>query len=156
MPRFVFRLETVLKQRRWEEQQRLHELAVRQAHNQKIEQQLRHLEKQVGEANDDMRANRLTGPIDLSFLAAHRRFLAAMQRGAVELMQRLTLGNRQVAEAQAVVTEAAKRRKVLEKLQEKQFERWRAEQDRREVAQLDEVGTQRAYQDLMQEAEGST
>lgn len=155
MARFVFRLESVLRQRRWDEQQLQRDLALRQAHLSELQRRLQHLNQQVQTANQDMRDNRLTGRLDLGFLTAHRRFLAAMQRGAIEIMRRMTIATRQVSEAQAAVAEAAKRRKTLEKLREKKFARWRAEQSRREVMRLDEVGMQLAYQDLGRNLEGT-
>lgn len=151
MAKFVFRLESVLRQRRWEQQQAQRALAERQAQLTALEQDLRAMNGQVQTANQDMRDNRLRGQLDLSFLTAHRRFLAAMQRGAVEVMQRMVLAQRQVADAQAVLAEASVRCKAIEKLRERQFERWRAEQDRLEMIRLDEIGMQLSYQNLTAE-----
>jgi flagellar export protein FliJ len=53
-----------------------------------------------------------------------------------------------VDEARAQLAEAAKQRKIIEKLREQQFERWKADQAKRELAQLDEIGMQLAYQNL--------
>ncbi len=142
MPRFVFRLESVLRQRRWEEQQLQRDFALRQAQLTELQRRLKSNGEQVRNANEEMRANRLVGELDLSFLAAHRRFLAAMQRGAVELMQRMAIASRQVEEARLTLSESAKRRRAVEKLREKHFARWRADQNRREVIELDEIGVQ--------------
>jgi flagellar protein FliJ len=150
MARFVFKLAGVLKQRLHVERQRQRDLAERHAHLGQLQQQLRQLNERVQATNDDVRSNRLTGTLDMSFLAAHRRFLAAMQRGAVEVVQRMAVAQRQVDEALAALAEAAKQRKVIEKLREKQLERWRAEQDRREAADLDEVSMQISYHDMAQ------
>jgi flagellar FliJ protein len=49
---------------------------------------------------------------------------------------------RKVDEAQRLLAEAAKERKILEKLKERHLERWRADQSRRELADADEVGAQ--------------
>lgn len=147
MARFVFKLAGVLKQRVHEERQRQRELAERQAHLASLQQRLRELNDRVQQTNDDVRNNHLTGPLDMSFLAAHRRFLAAMQRGAVETVQRMAVAQRLVEEALASLAEASKQRKIIEKLREKQFERWKAEQDRKEVAELDEVAMQISFHD---------
>jgi len=50
-------------------------------------------------------------------------------------------------------TEAAKQRKVIEKLREKQFARWREELAKREQAEMDEIGMQLAYQNLLEDSE---
>ena len=44
-------------------------------------------------------------------------------------------------------------RKVMEKLRERQYQRWRAELSRRELAEMDEIGMQLAYQNLSQGSE---
>ena len=155
MAKFVFKLAGVLKQRLHVERQRQRDLAERQGHLTSLQQELRQLNERVQSTNDDVRSNHLTGALDMSFLAAHRRFLAAMQRGAVEIVQRMAVAQKQVDEALAALAEAAKQRKAIEKLREKQFERWRAEQDRKETAELDEVAMQISYHDMTQDAEGA-
>lgn len=142
MAKFAFSLEAVLKQRRWEEQQRQRDFWQRQAQLTELQHRLKRNGEQVQTANDEMRTNRLTGELDLSFLAAHRRFLAAMQRAAIELVQRMAIAARQVEEARTALAEAAKRRKAIEKLRERHLAQWRAQQKRREVIELDEIGMQ--------------
>ena len=107
-----------------------------------IENELRQLSESMQTATKDMRANRLTGTLDLSFLAAHRRFTLALQRQGVALAQRLALAQRQLDEARTKLAEAAKERKIVEKLREKQWNRWRSEQDRKELREQDEIGMQ--------------
>jgi flagellar FliJ protein len=155
MARFVFKLAGVLRQRLHVERQRQRDVAERQAHLTSLQQQLKQLNERVQATNDDVRNNHLTGTLDMAYLAAHRRFLAAMQRGAVEIVQRMAVAQRHVDEALAALAEAAKQRKIIEKLREKQFERWRAEQDRKEVAELDEVAMQISYHNMAQDAEGA-
>jgi flagellar FliJ protein len=150
LAKFVFKLAGVLKQRQHIERQRQRDLAERHAHLSQLQQQLKQLNERVQATNDDVRNNHLTGSLNMSFLAAHRRFLAAMQRGGVEIVQRMAVAQRQVDEAQAALAEAAKQRKAIEKLREKQFERWRADEDRKEVADLDEVSMQISYHDMAQ------
>ena len=148
MARFVFKLAGVLKQRLHEERLRQRELAERQAHVAQLQQQLKGLNERVQSASDDVRNNRLVGKLDMPFLAAHRRFLAAMQRGAVEIVQRMAIAQKQVDEARAVLAEAAKQRKIIEKLKERQHERWKSEQSRKEIEQLGEVNMQLALEPL--------
>ena len=152
MAKFVFKLEGVLRQRKHVEQQRQRELAIKQQALVQLQGELQQLQDKVQSANTDVRQNRLVGPLDMQFLAAHRRFLAGMQRQAVGVVQRIALARRGVDDARAVLAEAARQRKVIEKLREKQFERWRAEQNQRELAQLDEIGMQLAYQNLTEES----
>ena len=154
MARFVFNLEGVLQQRKHIEQERQRELAAKQSALVELQHVLQNLEQSVASTNEDVRKNRLTGRLDMPFLAAHRRFLVGMQKQALGIMQRITLAQRAVDEARAHLAEAAKQRKIIEKLREQQFERWKAEQAKRELAQLDEIGMQLAYQNLTNDGKG--
>lgn len=142
MAKFVFKLEGVLRQRTFVERERQRALAVVRQQMSDLQESLRRLNGSVQATNDDVRANRLTGTLDLNFLAAHRRYLVAVQRQGMELAQRMALVQRQVDEAQQALAEAAMQRKVIEKLREKQLERWKAEQARKEMEALDEVAMQ--------------
>jgi flagellar FliJ protein len=148
VPKFVFNLEGVLRQRKHVEQERQRELALRLKVLADAESELRRLRDSVQQSNDDLRQNHLTGPLDMSFLAAHRRFLLATQRQAGAIGQRIATAQQQVDEARKRLAEAAMQRKVIERLREKHYERWRAEQGRKESAELDEIGTQISYRNL--------
>ena len=148
MARFVFKLEGVLRQRKQVEQEKQRDLAERQRHLVSIQDALQELQGTVASSNADMRDNRLVGTLNMSFIAAHRRFLAGMQKRSTELMQRIVLATRAVDEARNLLAEAAKQRKAIEKLREKQLERWKEDQAKREAALLDEAGMQLAFENL--------
>lgn len=148
MPGFVFQLEGVLRHRRNVERQCQRQLALAQAQMQELRDQLRGLDLELQDANADLRNNRLVGRLDLSFLAAHRRFVASMQAKGMLLVQKMALIQRQVDEGHAALAAAAKARKVIEKLREKHLERWQSEENRREALEMDEIGTQLASRRL--------
>jgi flagellar FliJ protein len=148
MSKFVFKLEVVLRQRKRQEQDAQRELAQRHARLVEHQRALLRLDESVRAATEDVRQNRLIGQLDLNFLAAHRRFLVAMQRQGMSIVQQIALAQKQVDEARAVLADAARKRKTIEKLREKQFERWKSEQDRKERAELDEIGMQIGYANL--------
>jgi len=145
MAKFVFKLEAVLRQRGHVEKEKQRALATIQAQMTQLQSELRTLNETVQASTDDLRDNRLTGKLDLHFLAAHRRFTLATQRKAMQLVQRMALVQRAVDEAQQALIEAVKQRKAVEKLREKHHERWKAEIDRKEAAQLDEVSMQMSH-----------
>ncbi|HTL28393.1 MAG TPA: flagellar export protein FliJ [Tepidisphaeraceae bacterium] len=145
MPKFVFQLDGVLRQRKYVEQQKQREFAERQAVLTQMEGELKGLNEQVQITNDDVRRNHLTGTLDMNFLAAHRRFLIAIQRQALSLVQKMAQAKQRVEEARKELAEAAKQRKVIEKLREKHFERWRAALKHRELTEQDEIGMQLSY-----------
>ena len=102
-----------------------------------------------------MKSGHLTGTIDVNYLAAHRRYTVAMQRAGQVLVQDLARQQRKVDDARRLLAEAAKERKVLQKLEERQRERWAAEVRRKELAELDEVGLQLANRQAAQAAESA-
>jgi flagellar export protein FliJ len=73
-----------------------------------------------------------------------------MQRQAIAIAQKIATAQQQVDEARKAVAEAAMQRKIIEKLREKHFERWRAEIARKELAEQDEIGMQMAYRNLVE------
>jgi flagellar FliJ protein len=149
MPKFVFRLQAVLRHRKAIEQEKQRDLAVAVARFAELEGQLKALESSMRETNDDVRRNRLTGRLDVAFITAHRRFLLGMQRKALDLATRMAAAQKDVDAARAALAEAAKQRMVLDKLRDKQHTRWREDLERKELADLDEVGMQLAVQDMI-------
>lgn len=158
MPKFAFQLDGVLRQRKYFEQQKQREHAERQAVLTQMEGELRHLNEQVQVTNEEVRRNHLTGTLDMNFLAAHRRFLIAMQRQALGLVQKMAQAKQRVEESRKELTEAAKQRKVIEKLREKHFERWHAALKHRELSEQDEIGMQLSYWNMSEseDAEAAT
>src|SRR3978361_809821 len=124
MAKFDFQLEGVLRHRHRIEHQRQRDYAIAQAERTKAHDALKALDERVQQAAKDLRDNHLIGQIDLSFLAAHRRFMQAMQRQGLALMQKYQDGQKKFEVAQAPLAEAAKQRKILEKLRERQQSRW--------------------------------
>jgi flagellar FliJ protein len=153
MPKFVFKLEGVLKQRKHAERQRLLELGVIQKDMTRLQENLRMLDQTVRDAEKDLRENRMTGKLDLAFLAAHRRFAFSMQRKAMALAEQMAGVKIKVDEAQKKLTDAVKRRKAIEKLREKQLERWREDLARAEIHEMDEVAMQMGRQVFLADQE---
>jgi len=146
MARFIFKLEGVLRQRKHVEQEKMRALATCLKHQTECDAELKRLNDSVQQTNDDVRRNHLTGVLDMDFLAAHRRFMNAMQRQALAIAQKIALAQQRVNEARLALAEAAKQRKVMEKLREKHHERWRAEESMKEMRELDEIGVQIAFE----------
>jgi flagellar FliJ protein len=148
MPRFKFQLEGVLEHRKNIEQEKQRALAVVLAEMQRLKNELSDLDQLARGAVADLRDNRLTGNLDLSFLAAHRRFTGSVQRKAIAIAQKMALVQRQIDEARAALSQAAKQRKIIEKLRERQLERWQSQQHRQENDELDDIGMQLAFRQL--------
>jgi flagellar export protein FliJ len=67
-----------------------------------------------------------------------------MQRKAMELAQRMAQHQQVVDAARRALAEAAKQRKIMDKLKERQQERWKSEQSRNDSEQFAEVNMQLA------------
>jgi flagellar FliJ protein len=146
MASFVFQLQTVLQHRERVEHDRQRELAAATAGHAAVAGEIRRLDEAVKAALADLRGNHLVGVVNLPFLTAHRRFMLSMQRQGVQLMGKLQQEQMKVAAAQALLAEATKDRKIMEKLRERQLERWKAAANARERADADEVAMQMSFQ----------
>jgi flagellar export protein FliJ len=148
MARFVFRLESVLRQRRRVERQGQRELAEQAAAAAVLHGQLQQMDRDFKLTLDDLRRNRLTGRLDLAFLAAHRRYSAAMQRKAMDLARDIAVAEKRVETARQALMQAAVARKTLEKLRENRLLAWNEDLARRQTAEFDDMGMQIAFTDL--------
>src|SRR3954469_22631648 len=115
MAQFIFKLHGVLRHREMIEQEKQRAFALAQAAKAAAQAEIKRLDETVQQALVDLRANHLTGSLNLSFLAAHRRFMLAMQRQGIELMQKLQEAQKKVDAAQDELAEAAKQRKIMDK-----------------------------------------
>ena len=152
MAKFVFKFDGVLRQREHVETQRQRELAIVQQEMTRLQNDLRALNESVQTSTDDLRNNHLTGRLDLNFLAAHRRFMLAMARKGAALVQQVAGVQKRLDVAQAALAEAAKQRKIIEKLRERSLERWKADLARKEMMETDEIAMQIGYRNSLDEA----
>ena len=151
MARFVFQLEGVLRHRERIEKDRMRELALAQTEMARLQGELNSLDQEVRQSTTDVRENHLVGRLDMSYLAAHRRYMLGMQRKALALAQKMAAQQKQVEDARQALLEAAKQRKILEKLCERQQHRWAARQALHEAHALDELTTQLSHHKLTSE-----
>jgi flagellar FliJ protein len=144
---FLFHLDGLLKHRKNQERQRQRDLAAIAADMALLEQQLGALNGTVSTTLDDLRTNRLVGKIDVQFLAAHRRYILSVQRKTASIAQNMAAVQKRIDEARLGLMEAARQRKMLEKLREKHHQDWLAKQNHREFLEADDIGTRLALAD---------
>jgi flagellar FliJ protein len=156
MARFAFKLEPVLRHRKMVEEQHQRELARLAGQLRQLQEELKALDAQAKAVADDVRSHHASGPLNMEFLMSHRRYVAAMQDRALRLVQRMSVLQRQIDEARVALVEASKRRKSIEKLKERQHQRWLDDQSLRQVKELDEIGMQLAYRRAGDESTGLT
>ena len=138
MPRFTFKLEGVLEQRKNAELARQRDVAVAQ-------QKVLTLRAEIDALAAVARASAVelrSGQLSASALAAHQRFNLSVRHKLAALREQHVAAEREVADARGALTEASKQRKVMEKLREREHARWLEAQRRRELAEADEVARQ--------------
>lgn len=141
---FVFRLESVLRDRRREEERCQGGLGQARAELLALEARLREVREALGANALHVRHNHLSGSLDVAALEAHRWHASALRGDEAALRQKLAEQLRRVEEARAALTGAAKERKVLEKLRERQLGHWTIAHARRSRAEADEAGARAA------------
>ena len=150
--RFVFELESVLKQRRRAERTRQQHVAGIETQRLALEERLRQIQRRMAEGKRELRdvlagrpreeATCASVPIDSVRLAANASLHAVvlLQRGAIELAgvhQRLSAARR-------VLLQAAVARKAVETLRARRYAEWRRTEQRRETNELDDLVVMRA------------
>jgi flagellar protein FliJ len=142
MPRFVFRLEALLTHRQQVEKDKQRRVAQVQQEIQAIMRAIQESQARISAENRTLGARELTGRLDMQYIAHEKRFVGALQVKIMLAMQKLAGLEQVQAAARAELLAAARARKVIEKLKEKQWQRWRTQQERKAAAAMDEMATQ--------------
>jgi flagellar export protein FliJ len=149
MPRFVFELEAVLKQRLAEERERQLAVAALEREKSQLEDLIRSYQRDLTSERDELRdqldATR-TGAATLDLRGV--RFQAGASLRLVTLAQRAVLQlagvHKKIDAARLLLLQATTRRKGVEMLKERRYDEWRLEQKKKEEAALDELNVVRA------------
>ena len=144
MKKFRFSLEVVLKVRRQAEEKVQRELAQAQFQRDQVFVRLGEFKSEqqdLAETQNQQRSERVDLNREAWFLARHR----GLAQGIRELQQLLALAEKNLDAARQKAVEAARERRVLEKLEEKQRATWLQALDREEQGFMDELA-QRARQ----------
>ena len=139
-PKFTFRLEALLDHRKQIEKEHQRRVAEIQQQIQKLLREVQETEARISTENLALASEKLIGRLDMQYISHEKRFVG-------NLHMKIVLAMQQIARTEQFLV-AARARKVIEKLREKQFRRWREEQDRKDAALMDEIGTQTAIRNL--------
>ncbi len=151
MAKFVFSFDGVLRQREHVETLRQRELATIEREMTRLRAEARELNESMQGPTENLRTNHLTGRLDLNVLAAHRRFIVAVKRKSAGVAERIAGAQKQLDLTRDALAEAAKQRKIIEKLREKILQRWTADVARKGTTEADEVAMQIDYRNSMEE-----
>lgn len=141
--RFRFRFATMLKIRRQreDEQKRIVAERLRQIGQTRDHRDV--LLRQIREEADAIRQSQACGSIDIQQVMRHRHWLGHLHRGVLEAESRLRFLEARLAQERAVLAEAVKQRKILEKLRDRQWQRHARAEGVREMKEGDELATVR-------------
>jgi flagellar FliJ protein len=137
MARFHFNLQAVLDHREMIEEQKQLSVAALERERTRLEDVIRGHQAGITRGKQDIRAALRAGDIRGVRLqtVASAAIVAVAQRAVLELAGL----HRRLEAARADLLEATKRRKAVELLKERRLEEWRTDQNRRELAAVDEL-----------------
>ena len=141
-PRFQFRLEALLEHRRQIEKEHQRKVAEIQQQAQTLTRQIKEAQTRIVLENRALSSKNLVGALDMAYIAHEKRYVGNLHVHIALTMQKLAAVEQEIAAARTELLAAAKARKVIEKLKDKQLARFREEQDRKEAAQMDEIASQ--------------
>jgi len=139
MATFKYRLATFLRIRESARDER----RVRLAQAYRAEEMLRSRQQRVAEElavlAARIRAAAAPGAVDVDTLLDAQRFELVLKAERQQLAAQEEQVRAEIRRRHEALVEANREVQVLQKLRERQFQRWRGEEDRREVKRLDEV-----------------
>lgn len=142
MAGFKFRLEAVLRQRQMVEDERQRALAKLLRQRMILHDQLRAMQQSIRAAKSAL-SDGLVGTVDMDRVAGFARYSGQLSVRAQALVMRLAELEKQVKHAQDRLLQATQARRALELLRDRQWQAWRQQQERRELAAADESTVQR-------------
>jgi flagellar export protein FliJ len=137
--KFKFRPEVILKLREQREQMARRNLAQAQSAVTEIQQRMQGLRGQLDDQTAMVRQGVLTGTVDVQYMSLYRRHMMALHRELIHQAQTLQQAAGQLQQARTEVVDASTQRKVMSKLKENLFDRYKAELERQERVELDEM-----------------
>lgn len=154
MSKFKFKLETVLKVKTRIEDLRKIELGEAELKREKARLELGRWQDEV-EANIRIYREKFQKRIIPEEANSYHRYLTWLNRQVDLALLKLQECQREVDNCRQRLIEAAKEKKVLEKLKEKAYQAYQAEQLNAEIKFLDELGTGRYIRDHVEGREVS-
>ncbi len=140
MIKFKFKLETVLNVRTRVEDLRKKELQVAEVKKEQAKKVLIRRQTEVSETIEVYRKN-CQQKMDLYLATNYHKFLLYQNKQVDLATNHLMECDNVVAHKREELVEASKEKKIVEKLKEKAFEVYKAEEMNEEVKFLDELGT---------------
>ncbi len=148
MTKFTFRLATLLKIRRAARDERRAQLAQAYEADATLQSEQDRLAELTTEIARHYQAASGPGVIDVDRLLEMQRHDLFLRAQIQHIRKQREAVAAEIERRRAVLAEANRQVKVLEKLEDRQLERHRDEESRREIKQLDEVAMIRATREV--------
>lgn len=140
--KYSFRLQTVLRLRKTTEDECRRRVADRLRAIARAESEVRRLEEQHEWEVDRSRTEQLSPGMDVLTVRRRRGYMGHLRRRAHACEAHIRSLQERLEQEQRASAQASKEVKALEKLRDRQWERYRAGQLRAERAEEDEIGQQ--------------
>lgn len=144
MKGFVFRLQPVLEMRQREEREHQRSVAELERERVGIEEELRSCQQKVAFERSDLRDRLMGDGIDVSGARWQAHASIDAMRRTKHAALRLAGVLSRVELARRSLMDATSRRRAVELLRDRQYEEWKALQQKRERLELDEIGSRLA------------
>lgn len=148
----VFRFETLLKLRRQKEDEAKRAIASRIGQIRDLEERQKALQNRIEQQSTRSRLILGESALRLDDLRLSRHWVTRLRQGMLQAEAEMRTQRAILAAERTKLADASKDRKVLARLKERRLDRYFAEQQRREQAEMDEMNVLRfAYSRLDEE-----
>ncbi len=150
MPKFKFRLTTLMRLRENTRDERRSELAEAYRVDDLVKQRIQSLAAEMDSLKAQRRVAAGPGTVDVDLLVESQRCEVALKTQQAQFEQQRQAIAGEIQSRQQRLVEANREVRVLEKLREKQLEKHRQEENRQEGKVLDEVAHQQVFRGAAQ------
>ena len=153
---FKFRFETMLKLRGQREDHHKRIVGQRLRQIAEARDEIVRTQQQIAQEVEAIRRLQSAGTFDVQLAMSHRNWLTRLHRANLEATGRLGALEARLVQERAALAEAAKQRRILEKLRELQEDRHRRGVEHREVLAADDLTTMRYVHDGLEIEQAAT
>ena len=150
MPKFKFRLATLLRLREATRDERRAELAEAYRAENVLQEHLERVGRELAWLRTQCRKVAGPGRVDVDRLVEAQRYEVTLRAQQSQLVGQCEAVDAEIDRRRQALVTADRDVRLLEKLRQKQARRHRQEEDRREIKELDEVAGQRAIRETVQ------
>ncbi len=144
MPKFIFRLATLLRLRESARDERRQQLAQAYQAEELVRREEQRVENELAGLLDQARRAAGPGPIDVDAMLEAQRFEIVLKSQRRRLAGQREMVRAEIERRRQALVEANREVQVLERLRQRQAERHRDEENRRDILRIDEVAQRRA------------